>query len=119
MEWMTGIEPALYGFAIRCVTVPPHPQFLAQVDRIELPSSVLETDVLPLHHTHIFFIGGEGGIRTHGGVSPSLVFKTRSLNRSDTSPKNWSGRQGSNLRRTAWKADTLPLSYARIKFYIL
>ena len=25
----------------------------------------------------------------------------------------WSGRQGSNLRRTAWKADTLPLSYAR------
>jgi len=28
---------------------------------------------------------------------------------------NWSGRQDSNLRRTAWKADTLPLSYARFK----
>ena len=23
---MTGFEPALYGFAIRCVTIPPHPQ---------------------------------------------------------------------------------------------
>ena len=26
----------------------------------------------------------------------------------------WSGQQDSNLRRTAWKADTLPLSYTRI-----
>ena len=26
LEWMTGLEPALYGFAIRCVTIPPHPQ---------------------------------------------------------------------------------------------
>ena len=30
------------------------------------------------------------------------------------SNRMWSGRQDSNLRRTAWKADTLPLSYARI-----
>jgi hypothetical protein len=31
-------------------------------------------------------IGGRGGIRTHGGIAPSLVFKTSSLNRSDTLP---------------------------------
>ena len=31
------------------------------------------------------------------------------------SNRMWSGRQDSNLRRTAWKADTLPLSYARFK----
>ena len=30
-------------------------------------------------------VGGEGGIRTHGSFE-SLVFKTSSLNRSDTSP---------------------------------
>ena len=30
--------------------------------------------------------GGEGGIRTHGGVSPTPVFKTGALNRSATSP---------------------------------
>ena len=30
--------------------------------------------------------GGEGGIRTHGTVSGTLVFKTSSLNHSDTSP---------------------------------
>ena len=32
------------------------------------------------------FIGGEGEIRTHGGVAPSTVFKTAALNRSATSP---------------------------------
>jgi hypothetical protein len=31
-------------------------------------------------------VGGRGGIRTHGGIAPSLVFKTSSLNRSDTLP---------------------------------
>ena len=30
--------------------------------------------------------GGEGGIRTHGELAPTLVFKTRSINHSDTSP---------------------------------
>ena len=30
--------------------------------------------------------GGWGGIRTHGGLSPSPVFKTGSLNHSDTHP---------------------------------
>ena len=31
-------------------------------------------------------IGGSGGIRTHGGVPPTLVFKTRALNHSATLP---------------------------------
>ena len=34
----------------------------------------------------IDFYGGRGEIRTHGRVSPSLVFKTSSLNHSDTLP---------------------------------
>jgi hypothetical protein len=33
--------------------------------------------------------GGEGEIRTHGEVAPTLVFKTRAINHSATSP--WSG----------------------------
>ena len=33
-----------------------------------------------------FLFGGEGGIRTHGGLSPSLVFKTSAFNSSATSP---------------------------------
>ncbi len=32
--------------------------------------------------------GGESGIRTHGTLAGTLVFKTSSLNRSDISPKN-------------------------------
>jgi hypothetical protein len=31
--------------------------------------------------------GGEGGIRTHGGVSPTLAFEASSFDRSDTSPR--------------------------------
>ena len=30
--------------------------------------------------------GGGGGIRTHGGLSPTSVFKTGALNRSATPP---------------------------------
>src|ERR1035437_9383249 len=33
--------------------------------------------------------------------------------------KGWSGRPGSNRRPTAWKAETLPLSYSRLVFPIL
>ena len=32
--------------------------------------------------------GGEGGIRTHEWVAPSLVFKTSAFNRSATSPES-------------------------------
>ena len=28
--------------------------------------------------------------------------------------ENWSGRRGSNSQLSAWEADTLPLSYARL-----
>ena len=30
--------------------------------------------------------GGKGGIRTHGGLAPTAVFKTAALNHSATSP---------------------------------
>lgn len=33
--------------------------------------------------------GGWGGIRTHGGLSPSPVFKTGTFNRSVTHPINY------------------------------
>ena len=34
----------------------------------------------------VYKFGGEGGIRTHGTVAGTLVFKTRALNHSTTSP---------------------------------
>src|SRR3954447_1758808 len=34
--------------------------------------------------------GGRGGIRTHGGLAPTAVFKTAALNRSATLPTLWS-----------------------------
>jgi hypothetical protein len=37
--------------------------------------------------------GGRGGIRTHGQLAPSLVFKTSSLNHSDTLPYLFRGLQ--------------------------
>ena len=33
------------------------------------------------------FKSGEGEIRTHGGLAPTLVFKTRAINHSTTSPR--------------------------------
>ena len=35
----------------------------------------------------VYKYGEEGGIRTHGTVAGTLVFKTRALNHSTTSPK--------------------------------
>ena len=36
--------------------------------------------------------GGEGGIRTHGGLAPTAVFKTAALNHSATSPSSFGER---------------------------
>ena len=41
---------------------------------------------IPTLSSGCLFIGGEGEIRTHGGIAPSTVFKTAALNRSATSP---------------------------------
>ena len=38
----------------------------------------------------VYKYGGEGGIRTHGTVAGSLVFKTRALNHSTTPPEGYS-----------------------------
>ena len=42
-------------------------------------------DTCPLHSLR-YGIGGSGEIRTHGGVTPSAVFKTAALNHSATLP---------------------------------
>ena len=64
--------------------------------------------------------GGEGGIRTHGELAPTAVFKTAALNHSATSPKGEShpgfsfarvsdgdglckARDECNGRRAAWR----------------
>src|ERR1700674_2160977 len=44
------------------------------------------TDVNRTRGLVCFKYGGEGGIRTHGRVSPTHAFQACSLNRSDTSP---------------------------------
>ena len=38
----------------------------------------------------IFLNGGEGGIRTHGGLAPTPVFETGAIDHSATSPCLWS-----------------------------
>ena len=38
----------------------------------------------------VYKYGGEGGIRTHGTVAGTLVFKTRALNHSTTPPEVYS-----------------------------
>ena len=38
----------------------------------------------------VYKYGGEGGIRTHGTVAGTLVFKTRALNHSTTPPTGYS-----------------------------
>lgn len=48
----------------------------------------------PLGHLSI---GGEGGIRTHGALSNTTVFKTVTLNRSVTSPCCWCNYNTNNL----------------------
>ena len=50
--------------------------------------------------------GGEGGIRTHGRVSPTLAFEASSFNRSDTSPQmpiHSSGAATARQRRLVWR----------------
>ena len=44
----------------------------------------------------VYKYGGEGGIRTHGTVAGTLVFKTRALNHSTTSPDGLSSFSHSN-----------------------
>jgi hypothetical protein len=50
--------------------------------------------------------GGEGGIRTHGRVSPTLAFEASSFNRSDTSPQLYahsSGAATAGQRPAGWR----------------
>ena len=50
-----GFEPYFNVRSVACY--PLHQKtLLARVERFELPSTVLETGMLPLHHTHVFFV---------------------------------------------------------------
>src|SRR5580704_6976624 len=58
--------------------------------------------------SQVVIYGGEGGIRTHGRISPTHAFQACSLNRSDTSPLSWNfssvanQRRGGKRRGAAW-----------------
>ena len=58
-------------------------RWLVEPDVASLPDPLL-TRQRPLPGP--LCVGGEGGIRTHGGRQPSTVFKTVAFNRSATSP---------------------------------
>jgi hypothetical protein len=47
--------------------------------------------------------GGEGGIRTHGRISPTHAFQACSLNRSDTSPQTSREATLINLAESRWQ----------------
>ena len=66
--------------------------------------------LLPLKNT-----GGRGGIRTHGGLSATAVFKTASINHSDTLPCGTRQRLPSRHRRkqTQSKIDAAPIHLIR------
>ena len=49
--------------------------------------------------------GGEGGIRTHGGLPPTAVFKTAALNHSATSPREQRFAQGRRFVQVARRWD--------------
>ena len=58
-------------------------------------SYVSNKKVLLVYQKHkliplVYKYGGEGGIRTHGTVAGTLVFKTRALNHSTTPPEGYS-----------------------------
>src|ERR1700680_1077067 len=64
------------------------------------------TDVNSTNGWDLFRYGGEGGIRTHGRVSPTLAFEASSFNRSDTSPQRQSHSSGgaaAGQRRLVWR----------------
>ena len=49
--------------------------------------------------SRVVIYGGEGGIRTHGRISPTHAFQACSLNRSDTSPRQKTDNQFNRKRR--------------------
>ena len=71
MEWVTGLEPALCGFAIRCLTIQRTPTYLAEDIRIELIHPFLNDGLanrclnhsanLPYQNTlSLFMVGAHG-----------------------------------------------------------
>ncbi len=59
------------------------------------------------------FVGGEGGIRTHGALADTAVFKTADFNHSPTSPHDNEGEAIPPLeleRKTGFEPATLALA---------
>ena len=65
--------------------VSQHSESLALAKRLKDPNDSTE----PSQSVTVLqgFWNGEGGIRTHGAREDTLVFKTRAINHSTTSPK--------------------------------
>ena len=58
--------------------------------------------------------GGEGGIRTHGRVSPTHAFQACSLNRSDTSPRRCAHSSVTKARRSGKRRSEAPQAAKQI-----
>jgi hypothetical protein len=107
MAVLTGVEPAPYsvtGRYLNRLTSGPYKKELARVERFELPSTVLETGMLPLHHTRIL-------VGLSGLESESLVFQTSAITDLSYNPI-FVGRMG--LEPTAFCVSgrcSKPLSY--------
>jgi hypothetical protein len=61
--------------------------------------------------------GGEGGIRTHGRISPTHAFQACSLNRSDTSPSQQTSYQSSRKRHITHNRPSWDHREALLHFY--
>jgi hypothetical protein len=99
--------------------MPPRPRGGAAFDQStndsanEVAERVGLAALIPPLRRAIFSLGGEGGIRTHGELAPTAVFKTAALNHSATSPicpdrlSDGDGlckaRDECNGRRAAWR----------------
>jgi hypothetical protein len=74
-----GARWLLVSYFAACFRMRPRPVLL---DFANCFSGMLKESQL----VQTISIGGEGGIRTHGGLTSTAVFKTAALNRSATSP---------------------------------
>ena len=86
-----GFEPTTFCLEGRSSTTELHPRSKILAVRVGFEPTepifgfahLANGCFRPLSH---LTIGGRGGIRTHGGLAPTSVFKTDAINRSTTLP---------------------------------
>ena len=101
-------EPPGLGLTIVEVAIPPHSALLLfgyAPKEVPLGDALKEVPLRGCARGLACAIGGESGIRTHGGIATTPVFKTGALNRSAISPKtdsvpSWVGLLGPSLGLT-------------------